>query len=346
MSNSRHLYFVQSPLQAINAYEARCAIADGADRHEIVVFDQKDQRNNLLLANTLNALGWQPFYRVPFRRSDPLKIVEWLKLRARLSPLRGVTRCYVGDYCAGMAVAALNLFPKAEPYVVDDGTSTINFPGLRYEGRRPEHLPPNRNLSLLGYRTDLPDALTLFSMYEIALRSPDSLRKNHLSFLAGSVEFDADGPVFFIGSCLPDVEVITFDQFFELFRAAKTWLGAREIHYFPHRRELMDRKKAFFEGLGVKLATSSLPFELELTHGSRRPCLVATFYSTALDTLRLLVPERRGCLAAFEVPQGWVQTDSHKEIAAASYKKYHRSEEIQVVSLAESAAGEGAVRYR
>ena len=346
MPNSLHLYFVQSPLQAINAFEARCAIADGADRHEIVVFDQKERRNNLLLANTLNALGWQPLYRVPFRRSGPLKIVEWLKLRARLLPLREVSRCYVGDYCAGMAVAALNLFPKAEIYVVDDGTSTINFPGLRYEGRRPQHLPPNRNLPMLSYRTDLPKALTLFSMYDVAVRPPDALRTNRLSFLADSLKFEANGPVFFIGSCLPDVEVLTFEQFFKLFQAARKWLGSREIQYFPHRRELMDRKQAFFESLGVKIATSSLPFELELTHGSRRPCLVATFYSTALDTLRLLVPERRGYLVAFEVPQEWVQTDSHKEIAEASYKKYHRSEEIQVVSLAESAAGDGAVRYR
>ena len=331
-----HLYLIQSPLQAINAYEARCAISDGADTHEVVVFDQKEQRNNLLLTNTLNALGWQPLYRVPFRRSGPLKIVEWLKLRARLLPLREVSRCYVGDYCAGMAVAAANLFPKAEHYIVDDGTSTINFPGLRYEGRRPEHLPPNRNLSMLGYRTNLPDALTLFSMYDVAVRSPDSLRKNRLSFLADSVEFDADGPVFFIGSCLPDVEVITFDQFFELFRAARTWIGDREILYFPHRRELLDRKQAVFRELGVRLAQPDLPFELELIHGPVKPSLITTFYSTALDTLRLALAGSTGHLVSFHVPENWVQTESHREIARASYADYREAVEVEVVDCLEA----------
>lgn len=341
MPKSRHLYFVQSPLQAVNAYEARYAIADGAGAHDLVVLDQKEERNNSLLANTLKALGWEPMCRVPFRRSDPLKMLEWLRLRARLSGLRGVSRCYIGDYCSGMGVAAANLFPKAEAYVLDDGTSTINFPGLRYEARRPQHLPPNRSFPLMGYRTDLPESLTLFSMYEVAVRSPDSLRANKLSFLSESLQFDSGGPVFFIGSCLPDVEVISFEQFFALFRAARAWLGTREIHYFPHRRELMDRKQAFFDSLGVKVVTANLPFEMELTHGARRPGLVATFYSTALDTLQLLLPKRPGNLLAFGVPMEWVQTNSHREIAEASYEKYRRCEEIKVVDLADvSSEGE------
>jgi hypothetical protein len=326
-----HLYFIQSPLQAINAFEARHSIADGVERHEVVVFEQKEALNNWILANTLRKLGWEPWRTVPFRAGNAGKIWEWVHLRAALRGLSDVRRCFVGDFAAGMAVAAANVFPDAEHYLLDDGTSTINFPGFRYEGKRPEHLPASKNVPLLGYETKLPAKLTFFSIYDVGVQPPDEARRNRLTFLQNSLQLDPDGPVFFIGSCLPDVEVISFEQFFELFRAVRQWLGGREIVYFPHRRELLDRKRDFFRELGVPLAQPKLPFELELVHGPIKPSVVATFYSTALDTLRIISQGHRGGLLAFHVPEDWIKTASHRDIAGQSYAAYDRCGEILVV---------------
>jgi hypothetical protein len=326
-----HLYFIQSPLQAINAFEARHSIADGAERHEVLVFEQKEALNNRILANTLRKLGWEPWRTIPFRAGNAGKMWEWVHLRAALRGLSEVRRCYVGDFAAGMAVAAANLFPDAEHYLLDDGTSTINFPRFRYEGRRHEHLPASKNVPLLGYNTRLPRALTFFSIYDVPMRPPDQARRNELSFLRNAIRFDHEGPVFFIGSCMPDVKVITFDQFFTLFRAARAWLGGREIRYFPHRRELVDRKSTFFRELGVTVVSPDLPFELELIHCRSKPSAVATFYSTALDTLRIIGRGNRGKLLAFQVPEQWVHTEAHRQIARHSYLDYRRSVEINVV---------------
>jgi len=327
----RHLYFVQSPLQAINAFEARHSIADGAERHEVLVFEQKEALNNRILANTLRTLGWNVWRTVPFRPGNAGKMWEWSKLRLALGTLRrNVSRVYIGNYAAGMAVAAANLFPDAEHYLLDDGTSTINFPAFRYEGRRPEHLPAGCSLPLLGYETKLPAKLTFFSIYDVGVQPPDEARRNRLKFLQNRLQFELGGPVFFIGSCLPDVEVISFEQFFQLFRAVRHRLGEREIVYFPHRRELLDRKREFFREMGVRLAQPDLPFELELVHGSIKPSVVATFYSTALDTLRIIGAGTRDKLLSFHVPEAWIQTESHKEIAKASYADYRRLSEITV----------------
>jgi hypothetical protein len=327
-----HLYFIQSPLQAINAFEARHSIADGAERHEVLVFEQKEALNNRILANTLRTLGWNVWRTVPFRPGNAGKMWEWSKLRLALGTLRrNVSRVYIGNYAAGMAVAAADLFPDAEHYLLDDGTSSINFPAFRYDGRRPEHLPPSKSIPLLGYNTRLPEELTFFSLYDVPLRPPDQLRSNRLTFLHDALKFDPEGPVYFIGSCLPDVEVITFDQFFELFTAAHRRLGGREIVYFPHRRELLDRKMEFFRGLGVRLAEPKLPFELELVHAAVKPAAIATFSSTALDTVKIIGAGTRGQLLAFHVPEEWIQTDSHREIARHSYADYLRAGEISVV---------------
>jgi len=326
-----HLYFIQSPLQAINAFEARHSIADGAERHEVVVFEEKEAENNRLLANTLRTLGWAPWRTVPFRRGSAGKMWEWVKLRVVLRSLGAVNRVYLGNYTAGMPTALAGLFPRAQHYLLDDGTLTLNFPDFRYEGKRPEHLPPARSVPWLGYRPVLPPEVTLYSIYNVDVRPPDRMRRNELKCLRNALHFEPAGPVFFIGSCLPDVEVITFDRFFQLFRTARQWLGDRDIIYFPHRRELLDRKQALFRELGVRLAQPDLPFELEIIHGPVKPSLIATFYSTALDTLRLVLSGSAGHLVSFHVPEEWVQTEAHQEIARVSYQDYRKSAEIEVV---------------
>jgi hypothetical protein len=327
-----HLYLIQSPLQAINAFEARQSIADGAERHAVIVVEQKEAETNRIMANTLRTLGWTPWRTVPFRSGNVGKMWEWMRLRLALWPLRrDVSRVYIGNYVAGMAVAAANLFHFADHYLLDDGTSSINFPAFRYDGVRPEHLPPARSVPWLGYRPQLPPKLTFFSVYDVPVRAPDAPRRNELSFLRNAIRFDPEGPVLFIGSCMPDVKVITFDQFFTLFRDARAWLGDREVHYFPHRRELMDRKLSFFKELGVKITKPELPFELELIYGKTRPALVSTFYSTAFDTLRLLLAGKPGNLLSFNVPLHWIQTEAHRRIARHSYAEYRGSAEIRVI---------------
>jgi len=307
-------------------------LSEGVEAHDVVILEQKEAQNNRLILNTLRMLEWKPLLTVPFRHGSAGKIWEWLRLRASLRKLQRVVRVYIGNYAAGMAAAAANIFPDAEHYLLDDGTSTINFPAFRYAGQRPEHLPPARSLSLVGYRPELPREITFFSIYNLAVRSPDKLRPNELGFLRDAVCFNPNGPVFFIGSCMPDVSVIGFDQFFQLFRAAREWLGRSEVVYFPHRRELLDRKRDFFRELGVRVAHPELPFELELIQAAVKPSAIATFYSTALDTLRIINRGQEGRLLAFHLPESWVQTDSHRRIASTSYADYRQSREVRVVN--------------
>jgi hypothetical protein len=332
-----HLYLIQSPLQAINAYEARTSIADGTEQHELIVFEQELTENNRLIANTLKKLRWTPLRTFPFCPGTLGKVRFWCQLRRALRRLNHVDRVYLGDFAAGMGLAAMNLFPDAEHYLLDDGTSTINFPAFRYDGLRHEHLPSAKSMPWLGYRPELPEQITFYSIYDVPVVFPDETRRNELSFLRDAIRFDPKGPLFFIGTCLPEAKVISFDQFFVLFRAARKWLGERRIIYFPHRREQKDRKKEIFAELGIEIATSDLPIELEIAYGKYKPSAVATFYSTALDTLALISAGSRGNLFSFHVPEQWIQTQANLAIAVQSYESYRRSAEITVVDAFGSA---------
>ena len=332
MGASTHIYLVQSPLQVINAFEARrsCGANEDVD-HKLILFERKEAENNRLLRNTLACLNWQPIYSVPYSPSNVGKCLHWLRLRLFLASQPRVKRIFIGEYASGMPIAAANLFPKAETYLLDDGTSSLNFPDFRYHGKKTEHLPGAKNIPSLGYYTNLPEGIRFFSIYDLPLKAPDILIRNELSFLRDSFQADPNGPVYFIGSCLPDVEVITFDAYFDLMRGVRKWFGSRDIYYFPHRREILPRKEALFRELGINLQSTDLPFELHVTRTSLRPSYFATFYSTAFDTLKLIGAGNSNKLIAFHVPSELIQTAADRSIAEMSYSNYTASGQIEVI---------------
>lgn len=327
-----YLYLVQSPLQLLNAQEARLALTPAYPvRHALVLLDRKEDENNRLLRATARRLGWNPEIIVPYLDSDTGKLISWVRLRARLRKIVDVRRFYVGEYASGMPIAAANLFPDAEFFLLDDGASSINFPLFRYQNLRTEHLPEARSLGLVGYDTALPEKVTFFSIYDLETRLPDTLAKNRLEFLRKNIEFDDNGPVYFIGSCMPDVEVMSYEDFFGRFRGLLGHFRGRKIRYFWHRREIHSSKKDFFAQHGVETVRANLPFELVLSEARPRPSCIATFYSTALDTLMLTLQGQKNRCFAFYVPPEEILTDADRRIAETCYDAYRKSDLVEVV---------------
>lgn len=327
-----YLYLVQSPLQLLNAHEATQALApEGPVRHSLVILDRKEEENNRLLRATARKLGWAPEIVVPYSTSDVGKLASWIALRAKLRNTGDVRRVYVGEYASGMPIAAANCFRAAEFFLLDDGASSINFPLFRYQNLRTEHLAEARSLGLAGYDTHLPEKVTFFSIYDLETRLPDTLAKNRLEFLRKNIEFDDRGPVYFIGSCMPDVEVMSYEDFFGRFRGVLGHFRGRQIRYFWHRREIRASKQDFFSSHGVETFRANLPFELVLSESRPRPSCIATFYSTALDTVMLTLQGHKNRCFAFHVPPEEILTDADRRIAETCYDAYRKSDLVQVV---------------
>ena len=300
-------------------------------RHLLVMLDRKESENNRLLRATGRKLGWDPEFMVPYASTDAGKFGLWVKLRAKLSKMGDVRRVYVGEYASGMPIAAANSISAAQLYLLDDGASSINFPLFRYQNFRAEHLPEARSLEMVGYKTTLPEMVTFFSIYDLQVRLPDKAIANTMRFLRKNIEFDDDGPVCFIGSCMPDVKVMSYEDFFSRFRGVVKHFSGRPIKYFWHRREIAASKKDFFADLGVETVRPNLPFELVLAEARPRPSCIATFYSTALDTATLALQGHKGRCLSFYVPPEEILTGADRHIAEACYESYRKSDIVEVV---------------
>jgi hypothetical protein len=318
-----HLYLIQSPLQALNAFEAR-RVSRGTEqgRHVLVVFDRAEEANNRMVANTLRCLGWSPDLVLPYPVSRLGKVRVWLRLKRFLQTLGSVQRVCIGAFDSGLMMAAANRCHGTESVLLDDGTASLIFPAYRYENARSKHQKLGQAIPLLGFNTHLPDALVCFSIYDLPLKSPDRLERNHLGFLRQSVRYADDGPVFFLGSVFPDVGIVSFERFFEWMASVRSWFGTRPIYYFPHRRELIDLKKDALARLNMQIMQPELPFELYLATAPEAPSCVAGFYSTVFDTLRVAGLAEPGRMVVFRVPEDCIADPLERRMAHACHESY------------------------
>lgn len=332
MTRCQHLYLVQTPLQLLNAYEARQIFGGNDDTtNHLIVFAKENTYHNQLVSNTLRSLEWQPSLTVGHPATAFGKLRNWLILQRHVRRLGRVTKVYIGEYSAAIVVAAANLCTDADFWLVDDGTSSLSFAGFRYRGVRDLRYPLKSDMPLLGFRSGLPAEVTFFSIYDLELCPPDKLERNRLSFLGSNVSYDDAGPVLFIGSPLPDNEEMSFERFFELMKGVRRHLGERPIIYHPHRAEHMNLKAKIFNDLAIEIVFNELPFELALARRTVPVSAIAGFYTTPLDTLRLSGAVTGNRLISFFVDPMEISTPQEADMAAVCYRNYEATPGMQVV---------------
>ena len=328
------LYLLQSPLQVLNAFEWRLRNPHADKCNDaVVVLDQRCARNNAMVLATLEKLSWKPSLVLSCKTSVVGRILTWLRLRNFVRGVAPIHRVVLGAYDAGLMVAAANSYPRPSVVLVDDGTNSLVFPQYRYHGVRGKYQKRDARVPALGFDTQLPEAITFFSIYELDLKQPDLLEKNELSFLRANVRYDDHGPVFFIGSILPEAGWVSFEQYFHFVERIKEHFGDREFYYFPHRREDIWRKLNALDRMHIQIVQPDVPFELYLATAATAPSAVAGFYSTIFDTLQIAGLAQDDRLVSFALPQGCITDETEAMVAAACYAKYRRDGSPQVKSL-------------
>jgi hypothetical protein len=334
MEARTNLYLLQSPLQVLNAYEWRLRNPHEENSNDVVVvLDQRCARNNEIVLSTLEKLSWKPSLVLDCKTSAVGRLLTWLRLRSFVKGVAPIHRVVLGAYDAGLMVGAANSYPGASIVLVDDGTNSLVFPQYRYHGVRGKYQKRGARVPALGFDTQLPEAITFFSIYDLDLKQPDLLEKNALSFLRANVRYDDHGPVFFIGSILPEAGWVSFEEYFRWLEHIKARFGNREFHYFPHRREDLLRKQSALQSRQIKVVQPDVPFELHLATAAAAPSAVVGFYSTIFDTLQIAGLAQDERLVSFALPAGCITDETEAAVAAACYEKYRRSGSPQVSEL-------------
>jgi len=312
----KNIFLIKTPLQLLNAIEARHYFKLGpADCVLIIMGDRKSQPQILNLARHVNKWGKivvlndvNMFAGNPLVIGDGLldrisrqkflqKSVFYVRRLNRISRYLGkVENIFVGYTRYVYMTHFINSTPHNRVFFLDDGNGTIQLARDRMLGTG--NAPASGLLKKIklfgkkyfqGIRNKEPESACLFTAYDISVGENDQLVRNEFGYLRGLVgDLPVTNEVYFIGSPLNEAAIISQVYYLEQLKKVKKYFHNMDLVYVAHRRDSKEKLDIIRNIPGIKVVLFEYPVEYQLAFIGPRPKVVASFFSAALDSCRLI----------------------------------------------------------
>jgi hypothetical protein len=281
-------FFIDSPLQLLNAIEARRRV-EGLAAPPVLILGGDE--SNLRMMEPL--LGLETWFEVLYLNRGRRTSI-WGDLRRIETVVRDLgpfqTIC-LGDYRFDLMRHFASVANSERLVLLDDGLGSLfaDETGLKIRTAVGEKSPLSARLkatikTILLRQKDQPNGSVLyFSAYDLPYGTRENTIKNDYSFLRSHFSKRSSEPfVYFVGSPLPEAGVMEHDLYLCYLKAVTRFFADDTIIYIGHRRETDARLKAIAVATGVKTQRLSTIIEWELAHSGRLPAVLAGFNSAAL----------------------------------------------------------------
>lgn len=316
----KHIFLVKSPLQLLNAIEARHHYQLQADDCYLVVM--ADRKSFPQLIQQVDASGeWVhvvPIYRVPLCCADPWREPDeasdlaqqretWLRSSFfniwRLNRLaRHVTKVayvFIGDNNNVYMRHFAHVVPHQRSVLLDDGTATLDIARQRLQGVRQRK--PTRRLKrfkqaakrrIQGLQDEQLEQVEFFSVYNIEVSPPDLLVKNNFRFLRRHAQtLEQSDEVYFLGSPLSEVGLMDEDEYLRQLAQVKAHWSDSVLVYIAHRREAADKLRRIEAQFSIQVRCFDFPIEYQIAVLGPKPQQIISFFTSALDNLHQILGE-------------------------------------------------------
>lgn len=230
----------------------------------------------------------------------------------------------------------INITPHKQVFLLDDGNATIR---LAKERRFPaitenvvgwkKRLKTSAKRILQGVKDDEKETLGFFTIYNIEAGANDSIVKNDFDYIRSRLDLlETTDEIYFLGSPLSEVGILAQDEYFEYLKRVKDYYKDNKIVYIVHRRESWDKLKRLERELDFHIELFDYPIEYQLVMIGPRPAVLASFFSSALDSCSLIF-ENKLQIVAFKID---VVNGLRKDEVDEIYTNYVSNENINVIS--------------
>jgi hypothetical protein len=351
-----NVFFIETPLQLVNAIEAKHAL-ELTDNHVVILLS--DIYPVGLFRPLLGDEQWDSAQyvdsRVPARhalhrlRDHPSQRIrsyyettELRDLRKRLDALAGslgvADALVLGNYCLDHMRHFANALSHEKLILIDDGTTTLDIADdrRRYAAGRSPRVRRSRTDALvnflIGWRLGHRDRATFFTVYDMDVGSADTLVRHSYDYLRGRAsEFECNGEVLFLGQTIY-YEGISEDAYLDELRRVGAHFAGDTLVYAPHKGEKPDRVERIRQELGWEIRRYDAPIEYQLAMRGPLPRILASFYSSALENCRLIFGSRLMIESVYLDP-GLVPRAAAFVRSVYDYYESKTSEHFRVVRL-------------
>lgn len=321
---------VESPLQVLNALEARARFGSAPERTWLLLLDNPKWSSQRGLTQTSRAASLEPWARFDTVSMAPatgrLAGLEWYLHVRRWSgrathQFRDVDTVFVGNYESPAMLHVANVLRPRRVVILDDGTQSVRIGHERRAGLaiRALRQPGRRAVyRLLGLDIAPYLSLVFFSAYDIQPGADDDLVPCTYDHLRSRLcRHDVSDHAVFLGNPVVEDGDMTIETYVTHLRQVVASLGPHPVVYRSHRREQTSKLERLARDVGVPIHEPDDVIEVDLLSGAERASIIASFYSSALLTCGRLLQEPAR-VVCFRLPERAI-VESRRHLVDAVY---------------------------
>lgn len=288
-----NLFIIDSPLQLLNAIEAREYFKTSNNILVVIFYKNHNQRHRAQVNNILGIYDW-----------DKVLIVDSINARSKFFQILSLIKKlkqynYNYIFCGNISKsqnAIITSVEKNEVCLIDDGVATINIYAegkVTNFGNKLKDKFKLLRYKLFGITIESIENMSFFSTLNLTGKDDIKVIKNEYRYLRSrSNQYNLDTEtVYIVGQNFVKVNSLTDEQYIAYLKKIKNIYNDKKIVYLPHREEsINDKYKEVFDE-NFKLVYFDNNIELEFILKNIYPATVIGFISSALTTIKSLFPK-------------------------------------------------------
>lgn len=308
-----NVFLVETPHQLLNAMEAK-KFFRLSENHLLVII--KEEYSIDSFKRLVDDTYWESVTYFPIKINPKSGLLRKLQdhrvdrirgyysnyllylLRKKLDSLSKSIGCadriFLGNYWIEYMRHFANVTPHKELCLLDDGTTTLLINKFRKEKcfqRNGHHLTGFKQAlinSAICFKDRHIENVTFFTIYDLDVRPSDRLVKHDYPYLRqkGS-ERPVEDAVYFIGMTLID-EGLSQESYLNYLRRVMRYFTDEKIVYVQHREEPEERLEIIRHEIKLEIRKFEMPIEYHISGFGKRPKILASFCSSALEKCRII----------------------------------------------------------
>jgi len=262
---SENILFVESPIQLVNAFEAKSFFKMNSYTYYIRLSGVENNDIQLIkLIKILNLSNVKLIYLNAYNK----KIIDYLKLfyYKYFYRLSSNKRVFIGNYDSGFFTLVLKKLKKEQVVLLDDGAKTID--------------------TYSKFKNNFH--YDLFTIYDLEALSNQKIYKNKYVQLEKKLSklSKNKNEILFLGSKLSEIEIISENYYLEIMKKIAYYYKNNKVIYIAHREESQSKLDKITLIKNISVVQLDYPIELYGIYSNNIPYKVSSFYSTAIYTIK------------------------------------------------------------
>lgn len=343
---STNVFFVESPLQALSAIEAKSLDKNSFNILVVSYQHRKKSQNNKQLLKIVNGSTWEQVFVLKRIYGIPQKLQKLLLLLRLYFGYRGhVSKLFIGEFRSEIMHWCRGALNPDQTFLLDDGAVIVNIQktylskGVHwpdYEVNEKSMFSSILDLlffSIFKNKKVILQPIHIFSAFNIEPLGDQVFVKNTYAQLRKKVrgQVKLEGVVYHFGSKYSEAGVISRDDELKFIEEVLKFYVKKNISlvYIPHREESQEKLDLLL-AKGVEVKYLLMPAEEYFSEALEIPRYISSAYSTTLNNLSVMFDFDK--VFAFRLNRSIINP-RHLDSIENVYQYYEGSKSIEVVNI-------------